>query len=285
MHGRVCMITGGSSGIGKETALGLARMGAAVIVVGRAQGRCAAATAEIKTRSGNPRVEFMLADLSSQASIRRLGAEFVARGQPLHVLVNNAGGLYSQRATTVDGIETTFAVNHLAYFLLTHLLLETLTTSGQEDATARIVNVSSEAQRVGHIDFDDLQGARRYRAFRAYSQSKLANVMLTYELARKLEGKPVTANCLHPGTIASGFGRNNSGGFGLLFRLLAPFLRTPEAGARTSIYLASSAEIEGVSGGYFIDCKPALSSAESYDMAASRRLWRISAQLTDTGTA
>ena len=276
MRGKMCLITGGTGGIGKETALGLAQQGAAVVIVGRDAARAQAAVADIKARSGNDAVTAMIADLSSHAEVRRLAREFTDAHDRLDVLVNNAGAVYGKRMLTVDGIEMTLAVNHLAYFLLTNLLLPLLKRS----APARIVSVSSEAQRAGRIDFDGLQRARRYRAFEVYSQSKLANVVWTYELARRIEGSGVTANCVHPGAVATGFGRNNSGPWRVLFRVLAPFMRTPERGAATSIYLASSPEVEGISGQYFSDRRPIRSNKQSYDPEVARRLWLASEELT-----
>lgn len=280
MRGRVCIVTGGSSGIGKETALGLARQGATVIVVARDRSRGEAAVEEIKARSGNDGIELLLADLSSQASVRQLAGTLLGREQPLHVLVNNAGGVFSQRTLSPDGIELTWALNHLAYFLLTNLLLDRLKASGTPERRARIVNVSSVAQRAGHIDFDDLERGRRYRAFDAYSQSKLANIIFTYELVRRLAGTNVTANCVHPGLVASGFGLNNSGWLSAGLRLVRPFARTVEQGADTSIYVASSPALEGVSGKYFVDRKPARSVRESYDEVVAHRLWQVSAGMT-----
>jgi NAD(P)-dependent dehydrogenase (short-subunit alcohol dehydrogenase family) len=275
MQGKICLITGSTSGMGKETALALAQMGATVVLVSRDRDRGEATKAEIIAKSGNQAVDLLIADLSSQTSIRQLAEDFKAKYQRLHVLVNNAGAVYTKRTLTVDGVETTFAVNHLAYFLLTNLLLDVLKASA-----ARIVNVSSEAQSGGTINFDDLQGAKRYGGFRAYSQSKLANVLFTYELARRLQGTGVTANCLHPGSVASGFGKNNGWLFSLVFSLLRPFFLSAEAGAQTSIYLASAPEVAGVSGQYFIKKKPARSIRESYDLAVAQRLWQVSAELT-----
>ncbi len=274
MRGKICLVTGGTSGNGKATALGLARLGAAVVIVTRDPGRGANTVAEIKRQSGNQAVEFLTADLTSQQSIRALADEFKRTHRQLHVLVNNAGGVFP-RTRTVDGLEKTFALNHLAYFLLTELLLDFLKGS----APARIVSVSSGAERGGKIDFADLQGDKRYRAMRAYCQSKLANVLWTYELARRLQGSGVTANCFHPGVVATSFG----GGISLFrwfYRVARRFVRTPEKGAETAIYLASSPEVEGVTGKYFYDCKPIQSSARSYDQATARRLWQVSAQLT-----
>ncbi len=270
------MITGASSGIGRETALALAQLGAKLVLVCRDRARGAETAAEIREKTGNEDIRVLLADLSSQQSIREMAAEFLTAGEPLHVLVNNAGVVNLSRTLTADGIETVFALNHLAYFLLTNLLLERLTAS----APARIVNVASHAHHWGALDFDNLQGERSFRAMRIYGQSKCANIMFTYELARRLHGGGVTANCLHPGAVATGLGKNNGAWARVLIQLLRPFFRSPTQGAATSIYLASSPELDAVSGKYFVDCKPARSSKASYDEAAGRRLWDISAQLT-----
>lgn len=278
MSGRVCMVTGSNRGIGKATALGLARRGATVVMVCRDQGQGEAAVAELKVESGNPAVDLMLADLSSQASIRQLVADFRGRYQQLHVLVNNAGLTLKHRSVTVDGVETTFAVNHLAPFLLTNLLLDVLRAS----APARIVNVSSMVHRWGTIDFDDLQGERAYNMDRAYNQSKLADVLFTYELARRLEGTGVTVNCLQPGMVATDFAREYTGFKRFMVALLRPFMRTPAKGAETSVYLASSPEVEGVTGKYFASKKEAKSSKESHDAFLSKRLWEVSAHLAKT---
>jgi retinol dehydrogenase 14 len=277
MAEKVCLITGATSGIGKATAVGLANMGASVVMVGRDRGRGEAAMAEIKEGSPNASVDLMLADLSSQKEIRRLADEFKDAYPRLDVLVNNAGVFLGKRITTADGIEMTFAVNHLAYFLLTNLLLDVLEAS----APSRIVNVSSGAQSNGTIDFADLQGEKGYKGTKAYSQSKLANVLFTYELARRLEGTGVTANCLHPGAVRTNFGSGSSGIFGFMVRALRPLMVSPEKGAETSIYLASSPEVEGVSGRYFVKKAGARSSDESYDERTARRLWEVSAELTN----
>jgi NAD(P)-dependent dehydrogenase (short-subunit alcohol dehydrogenase family) len=276
LDGRTCMITGASSGIGRATAMALARQGATLVLVCRDRGRGAATVAEIQRQTGNRDVTLMLADLSLQQSIRQLAQDFLVTGRPLHVLVNNAGIVNLQRKLTSDGIEEVFAVNHLAYFLLTHLLLDRLTAT----PPARIVNVASDAHKFSGIDFDNLQGERRYRTMKIYGQSKLANILFTYELARRLDGSGVTANCLHPGTVATGLGANNGAVAKVLIKLLATVFRTPESGAATSIYLASSPQVEGVSGKYFSNCKPRRSTTISYDEAVQRRLWDISAQLT-----
>jgi retinol dehydrogenase-14 len=281
MAGRTCLVTGATSGIGKATATGLARLGAEVALVARDPAKGRATLAEIQAATGNPRVELLLADLSSQASIRRAAEEYRRGHDRLHVLVNNAGGYWATRHTTADGLELTFAVNHLAYFLLTNLLLDLLRAS----APARVVNVTSGAQGVGDIHFDDLQFAQRYRGQAAYNQSKLANVLFSYELARRVEGSGVTVNCVAPGVVRTNFGRDDSGPIQRLMTPLArPFMRTPEQGAATPVYLASSPEVEGVTGRYYVrrGSRPSArrSSRRSYDTGLAQRLWQVSEQLT-----
>lgn len=280
MRGKICLVTGASGGIGQATALGLAQQGATVIAVARDRTRGAAAVHNIKTQSGNGAVDLLLADLSSQHAIHQLANTVQQRYPRLDVLVNNAGGVFSERRLTEDGIEWTLALNHLAPFLLTNLLLDLL----KPRAPARIITVSSGAQGIGKINFDDLQGAKRYSGFRAYSQSKLANVLFTYELARRLHGTGVTANCLHPGVVSTGFGKNNRGVTSLFARLDAPFMRSPAQGADTVIYLASSPDVANVTGRYFYNRKPAQTAKESYDEKVARRLWEVSAQLTGLAT-
>jgi NAD(P)-dependent dehydrogenase (short-subunit alcohol dehydrogenase family) len=272
MQGKVCLITGATLGIGKETALGLARRGAHVAIVGRDAERTRAAAEWIGREAGTEEVAFLPADLSSLAEVRRLAREFKARYSRLDVLVNNAGGIFTRRETSVDAFERTWALNHLSYFLLTQELLELLKAS----APARIVNVASTMHTGGFIDFGDLLGEKNYGGIRAYSQSKLANVLFTYALARRLEGTGVTANCLHPGGVATGFGQNTGGVLKLLMKAARPFLITAEQGAATSIYLASSPDVEGVSGRYFAKCKPVRSSAASHDEALQERVWALS---------
>jgi len=275
MEGRVCLVTGGTRGIGKETALGLARLGAEVHLVARNRARGEAVLAEAQ-RAGGGRHSLFVADLASQASTRALAGEVKARLPRLHVLVNNAGGIFTERTLSPDGIEMTLALNHVGYFLLTALLLDRI----RESAPARIVNVSSSAHAGARMDFDDLQGQRDYAGWKAYGQSKLANVLFTRELARRLAGSGVTANCLHPGVVATGFGKNNSGPFAWGVRIAAPFMLSPARGARTSIYLASSPEVEEVTGEYFARCRVAKVSEAARDDAAARRLWEASERLT-----
>jgi NAD(P)-dependent dehydrogenase (short-subunit alcohol dehydrogenase family) len=251
-------------------------MGATMALVCRDPGRAADTVAEIRTATGNDALTVFLADLSAQAEIRRVAAELLARYPAIHVLVNDAGIVNLRRSTTVDGIESVFAVNHLAYFLLTRLLLDRLRAS----APARIVNVASDAHRWGRIDFDDLGHARRYRVMRVYGASKLANILFTYELARRLEGSGVTANCIHPGAVGTRLGQNNGRVATFLTGLLRPFFRTPEQGAATLIQVASSPALEGVTGKYFANGKPRSSSRASCDTAAQRRLWEVSERMT-----
>jgi len=275
MDGKVVLITGATQGIGRESAVQLAQKGATVVIVGRDKERGLAALAEIRKRSGSDKVELLLADLCSFDDIRRLARDFNARHQRLHVLVNNAGAVHQTRKLGRDGIEMTFAVNHLAYFLLTHELLDVLKAS----APARIVNVASEAHRGMKLDFADLESERRYIPFVAYGRSKLANLMFTYELARRLEGTGVTVNAVHPGVIASGFAKNDPGLFSFLAKLASPFLLSPEKGARMQVHVASAPELASVTGRFFKRMKPVTSSRASRDEAAQRRLWEMSEEL------
>lgn len=276
MAGKSVLITGGSAGIGKATALGLAALGARVAITGRDLARAEVAAVEIRTATGNPDIEAFGADLSSQAEVRRLAAEVLDAYPRLDVLVNNVGGYWASRHVTADGLEHTFALNHLAAFLLTELLLDRLKAS----APARIVTVSSNAQSLGTIDFEDLQGERRYSGQDAYNQSKLAGVMFTFELARRLAGTGVTANVLHPGVVNSSFGAEDpSRIFRFLVPLWRPFMKTPQQGAATSIHLASSSEVEGVTGMYFANGRPRTANKASHDVAVAAHLWQVSARL------
>jgi NAD(P)-dependent dehydrogenase (short-subunit alcohol dehydrogenase family) len=276
MGGKTVLITGGTSGIGKAAAVALAAMGAYVVVVGRNPERGEAALEEIKARSHSESVELMLADLSVQAEVGRLAGEFQERHDRLDVLANNAGLVQSRRTETAEGIETTLATNHLAPFLLTNLLIARL----KESAPSRVITVSSEAQRWGKMDFEDVQSTRKYRGFPVYGMTKLANIMFTYELAERLKGTGVTANCLHPGPVGTNFGKNNAGPMALFFRLGKPFMRSPEQGADTLVWLAVSPEVEGVSGKYFSDRKEIEAKEVAHDPAARRTLWTISEDLT-----
>jgi NAD(P)-dependent dehydrogenase (short-subunit alcohol dehydrogenase family) len=273
--GRTVLVTGGTAGIGRATALGLAAMGAHLAIVGRDRGRTEAAAGDIRAAAGG-QVDALVADLSSQSQVRRLADEVLERLPRIDVLVNNAGGYWHTRQVTVDGLERTFAVNHLAPFLLTNLLLDRL----KHSAPARVVTVSSHAHAEGRIDFDDLQGERSYSGARAYNQSKLANVLFTYELARRLQATSVTANALHPGVVNTSFGAEDPAGVQrLLVPFMRPFMKTPTQGAATSIHLASAPDLQQVTGRYFVNSKPKRSSQRSYDQATAARLWQVSADL------
>ena len=277
MKNRICLVTGVSGGIGKATATALARLGATVVGVARDAGRGQAAVDAIRRETGNADVELLVADLSSQAAIRRLAAEYRSRHDRLHVLVNNAGVVLGEHAVTVDGLERTFATNHLAYFLLTNLLLDVLLAS----APARVVSVSSDVHRSSVLDFDDLQFERRgYAPMAVYNASKLANVLWGAELARRVEGRGVTSNTLHPGVVASNLGQSGPGWMRIGVKLLRPLLLSEDKGAETSIHLATSPDVEGVTGKYFIKKKAVLPSAQARDADVARRLWDASEALT-----
>jgi NAD(P)-dependent dehydrogenase (short-subunit alcohol dehydrogenase family) len=259
LAGRTCLVTGASSGIGEETALGLARLGARVILVGRSRERGERALARIRAESGNDAVELRLADLASLSEIRRLAAEVLETCPRLHVLVNNAGVVNLRRSTSVDGFETMFAVNHLACFLLTNLLLARLIAS----APARVVTVASEAHRFGTLEIDDLQSERSYGAMRSYGRTKSANILFTYELARRLEGTGVTAHCVHPGAVATRLGHNNGVLGRVVTGLLRPFFRSPARGAGPSLHAATAVQLEGVTGRY-LSSRGEIRSADAY---------------------
>jgi NAD(P)-dependent dehydrogenase (short-subunit alcohol dehydrogenase family) len=275
LQGKTALVTGATRGIGLVTARELARLGAQVTIVSRNAEKCSLTAAAIEKETGQP-VEFIQADLSTLAGIMQAAADFKQRHTRLDILVNNAGALFMRRITTADGYEMTFALNHLNYFLFTNLLLDVLKAS----SPARIVNVASEAHRGARIDFEDLQGEKHYNGMRAYGQSKLANVLFTYELSRRLEGTGVTANTLQPGFIATGFARNNGFFYNLGMSVIGLFLPKPEQGAQTSLYLATSSEVERVTGKYFIDCKEVQSSPLSYDKTLAEKLWQVSLELT-----
>jgi retinol dehydrogenase 14 len=275
MAGKTVLVTGASGGIGRATALGLATMGAHLAITGRDRGRTEGAAREVRAAGGG-QVEVFVGDLSSRSEVRRLADEVLQSLPRLDVLVNNVGGYWDTRHVTADGLEHTFALNHLAPFLLTNLLLDRL----KQNAPARVVTVSSNAHALGEVDFDDLQGERSYSGARAYNQSKLANVLFTYELARRLQGTSVTANALHPGVVSTSFGAEDPRRIQrLLIPLLRPFMKSPAKGAATSIYLASAPELEQVTGRFFANEKPKRSSERSYDEATAARLWKVSADL------
>lgn len=277
MAGKVCVITGATAGIGRETALGLAELGATVVIVARDPQKAARTVDEISRATGNGNVESVRADFASLNSVRAAAADIRTRYDAIQVLVNNAGVANKYRTLSEDGYELTFAVNHLAPFLLTRELLPLLLAG----APSRIVNVSSGAEAYGPIDFDDLQSEKGYRGFAAYGKTKLMNVLFTYELASRLSGTGVTANCLHPGTVATDMLRQLPR---WLYALISPFLSTPEQGAETPVFLASSPSVDGVSGGYYEKRKAKRSSRRSYDASARQRLWAISEALIDGHT-
>ena len=277
MDDKIALITGATNGIGLITARALAKRGATVVLVGRDTSRTERAAQEIRRQTPGSTVHSLLADLSSQAQVRRLAKDIQTRFPRLDVLVNNAGAVFAKRQVSVDGIEMTLALNHLAPFLLTNLLLDSLKASDQ----ARIVTVASAAHMGMRIPFDDLNHEHgRYQNFVVYGQSKLMNIMFTYELARRLQGTTVTANALHPGFVATNFGKSNGGWWNTVFALIRPFAISPEQGAQTSIYLASSPDVSTVSGQYFAKRHPVKSSSASYDREAQQRLWTVSEELT-----
>lgn len=277
MKDKVVLITGGTAGIGEVTARSLAGMGATTVIVGRNPEKTAAVAQQIRSATGNERVNYKVADLSSQEQIRKLAEGFQRDYNRLDVLVNNAGAIFMKRELSVDGIEMTLALNHLSYFLLTHLLLDMLLAS----KPARVINVSSEGHRGTRLNFSNLQNERGYTSWKAYSQSKLANLYFTYGLAATLDESGVTANVLHPGFVATNFGKSNGGIFRSLFGLIQVAAITPEEGAQTSIYLASSPQVEGVTGKYFIKNQTVPSSPTSYDMSAARKLWDYSLEMVN----
>ncbi len=274
MEGKICLITGANSGIGKETAKALAKMNATVVMLCRDKERGEEAQKEIIKHSGNENVDLFLCDLSSQQAIRKFVSEFKNKYQNLHVLINNAGVMLKNRNLSVDGFEMNFAVHVLGPFLLTNLLLDTL----KKSSPSRIIIVTSAAHKRAKMDFDDLQSEnKKYRLFTVYGRSKLQEMLFTYELSRKLEGTKVTVNAVHPGVVATNLGRDQSK-FSQWFA--RKFFKSPEAGAETSIYLASSPEVEGLTGKYFIDREPRDSSEESYNEEYAQRLWKICTEMT-----
>jgi retinol dehydrogenase-14 len=275
MAGRTVLVTGASGGIGLATALGLSMLGARLAITASSPERVQAAARTVREAGGV--VEVFVADMSSQSQVRGLAGEVLERLPRLDVLVNNVGGYWNNRHITDDGLERTFALNHLAPFLLTNLLLDRMAQGGN----GRVVTVASNAQALGRIAFDDLQGAEDYSGARAYNQSKLANVLFTYELARRLQRTPVTANALHPGVVNTSFGREDPAGIQrVLVPLLRPLMKSPAQGAATSIQLASAPALDHVSGQFFIGTTPRRSSPHSYDTAVAARLWQTSAELT-----
>jgi NAD(P)-dependent dehydrogenase (short-subunit alcohol dehydrogenase family) len=283
MQGKVCLVTGATSGIGQVAAIELARRGAHIVIVGRSVEKCASTQAQIRATRSDAIVDTLVTDLSSLAETKRLAEQVRERYPRLDVLLNNAGAMFWNRSESVDGIEKTFALNHLSYFVLTNHLLPVL----KQSAPARIVNVASDAHKGVSINFDDFQFKQKYSGWKAYQQSKLANILFTYELAKRIEGMGVTANTLHPGFVLTNFLQVfRDAPAGWLINALAPLVAiSPERGARTSIYLASSPEVEGVSGRYFVKEKPVVSSPQSRDALAAERLWQVSVEMTGVGAS
>ncbi len=277
MKDKICLVTGATSGIGAATALGLATLGATVVIVGRNADKCSREARKIQRKTGNKSVAFLVADLSIQSDIRRVAHEFNQHYERLDVLVNNAGGYFHERRLSADGLEMTFALNHLAYFLLTHLLMENLQASG----TARVINVASRDHRAGQIDFDDLMAEKHYDRHKAYAQSKLANILFTYELARRRGGAGATVNALSPGLVRTNLGANNGWLRKKFLNLISRGRISTDEGADTPIYLASSPDLEGITGRYFIKRKETPSSDASYDRPVAERLWTVSEALTN----
>ena len=278
MNGKVCLVTGATDGIGKVSARVLAELGAKVIIVGRNPEKSAIVLDELKSKSGNENIDLLMADLAVMQEVRDLAEQVISRYDRLDVLLNNVGGYFTKHKITSDGLEMTFALNHMSYFLLTNKLMELLKYS----APARIVNVSSDAHYGVNIEFENLNGEQEYKAWKAYQKSKLANVLFTYELLKKVPGN-ITVNCLHPGFVATNFGHNNGGFFGPVLKIAQRISAIdPEEGAKTSIFLCSAPEVKGVSGKYFYKCKPKTSSRESRNMDTGKRLWQISSDIAST---
>jgi NAD(P)-dependent dehydrogenase (short-subunit alcohol dehydrogenase family) len=276
LTGKTCLITGANSGIGKATALGLARMGAELVMVCRDREKGEAARKEIMAESGNNRIDLMLADVSSQDSIRRLARDFLKTHEKLQLLINNAGVYLTKRIKTADGLEATLATNLLGPFLLTNLLLGVLKAS----APSRIVNVSSDAHNGVRMDFDDLQGEKKFSGWQAYGQSKLGMILYTHELSQRLAGTGVMVNSVHPGVVRTHFAKNNGGFVAMGFRIIGVFFISPSTAAKRVLYVATSPDLNNVSGKYFSKMHQEKSSRESYDDVSAKRLWQMSEQLT-----
>jgi retinol dehydrogenase 12 len=282
MHEKICLVTGATSGIGAVTAHQLAERGATVAVVGRNPQKCEATVRDIRHRTSNDQVGFLVADLADQRAIHELAETFKRQYPRLDVLINNAGGLFMTRQESPDGIEMTLALNHLSYFLVTHLLMESL----RQAPAARIINVASNAHYKARLHFDDLETKSGYSGFAVYGRSKLANILFTYELARRLQGSDITANAVNPGLIATNFGSNNGWLTRLIVRgIVHRFAASPEEGARTPVYLATARAVAGITGCYFAHEQPVHSAPDSYDLLAAERLWQVSEQLTGISSA
>ncbi|MCY4464534.1 MAG: SDR family oxidoreductase [Chloroflexi bacterium] len=287
MKGKRALITGATDGIGKQAALEIAGMGAAVTLVGRNEAKTRAVCGELQSQTGNEDIDWLLGDLSSMAEVRRIADEFRNRHERLDVLLNNAGASFSSYAESVDGLEMTIALNHFSYYLLANLLLDILKTTAAGQGEARVVNVSSSAHNAAGsagLQLDALSDPSQFKAFRAYGGSKLANLLFTYELDRRLAGAGVSVNAVHPGLVNTSFGDNMSGFMRHFFKLMKTVIgRTPQKGAETLVYLATSPEVVGISGKYWADKKQLDSSAISYDREKQRQLWEYSAEASGVG--
>jgi NAD(P)-dependent dehydrogenase (short-subunit alcohol dehydrogenase family) len=281
MTGKHVIVTGATNGIGEVAARELARMGATVVVVSRSEAKCKRVVDSIRQQTGNSNVSYMAADLSDMEAVRELAVAYKAKFDRLDVLLNNAGAVFSERKTSADGLEMTFALNHVNYFLLTHELLDLIksTAAANPDWGARVVNVSSEAHRSG-MNWSDVQYESGYNAFNAYGQSKYMNILFTRELASRLEGTGVTTNSLHPGFVGTGFGKETNWFFRAALTLISPFAKTPEQGAETSIYLASSDAVKGVTGKYFADSQQKTPQLAADVADEQKRLWALSEEVT-----
>ncbi|MFC2087255.1 SDR family oxidoreductase [Bacteroidota bacterium] len=275
MENKKILITGGTSGLGKATALNLAIQGAEVVITARDEYKANQVVREIIEKSKNDRVTYFMVDLASMESVRKLARNFKRKHDKINVLINNAGMIYKDRIVTVDGFEKTLAVNHLSHFLLTHLIMDELISG----APSRIINVSSEAQTQGHIYFDDIMLSKKYNSFKAYSQSKLANILFTYRLAENLKDRKITVNAVHPGAVRTNFGSTAKPSFKYLIKLFTPLLRPVEKGIETILYLTVSPEMGNISGQYFYDLKSIKSNPESYSMEIIEKFWKLSEEL------
>ena len=276
MKNKLVLITGANSGIGKATAIKLATMGAHIVMLCRNKERGETARQDIIQTSGNKNIELILIDLADLSSVRKAAEDIKAKYDHIDVLINNAGGYFTERKTSKDGYECTFAMNHLGHFLLTNLLLDELKAA----VNARLINLSSDIHKKGHINFDDLMTEKKYKGFGVYSHAKLANILFTNELARRLQHTNITVNTLHPGMVRTNFTANSDRLIKFLMTIMGRFLKSPEKGAETSVYLASSKDVAGISGKYFVNRKEKKSSPESYDEKVAKKLWKVSCELT-----
>lgn len=276
MQKKTVVLTGATSGIGLVTAESLAEMGAELILVGRSRKKGELIVDRLKVRTGNTKLAFHTADLSNLGAVRKVAEEINQQVEKIDVLINNAGAIFMNRHCTDEGFEMTFALNHLSPFLLTHLLLEKIKSA----PVSRIVTVSSRAHLFGRMNFGDLMAERRYSAWQVYCRTKLANILFTYRMANMVKGTSVTANALEPGFVRTNFARSNGGIHNFYMNLVMVFAKSPEEGAQTSIFLASSPDVEGTTGKYFANCKAVESSPASYNEVDAARLWEVSLELT-----